>query len=263
MTNTPEWVVCSFAAMRLGAAVVPINTFLKPAEIRYVIAQSGARHLLMIDSFRKLRPADMLAEICPEFAVAQAPGILFSTEQPELRNVILFGRSGDCHAGAFSVEEVENVIASHEAIAACAAVGVPDERKGEAVRAYVTRRPRHSIERQELHTWLEVRLARFKVPREIIFLDTLPRLANGKLDRVTLNQVACSFQYDRACIMARSVTGTQALMWGADYPHHEGTFPRSREVLAHLFDGIDISEQDKADIVGANAARLFRIPRPD
>jgi predicted TIM-barrel fold metal-dependent hydrolase len=52
-------------------------------------------------------------------------------------------------------------------------------------------------------------------------------------------------------------------MWGADYPHHEGTFPRSREVQAHLFDGIDISEQDKADIVGANAVRLFRIPRPD
>ena len=107
MTNTPEWVVCSFAAMRLGAAVVPINTFLKPPEIRYVIAQSGARHLVMIDSFRKLCPADMLAEICPEFAVAQAPGILFSTEQPELRNVILFGRSGDCHAGAFDLATLE------------------------------------------------------------------------------------------------------------------------------------------------------------
>ena len=75
-------------------------------------------------------------------------------------------------------------------------------------------------------------------------------------------QVACSFQYDRACIMSRSVTGTQALMWGADYPHHEGTFPRSRQVLARLFDGIDISEDDKAAIVGGNAARLFRLPHP-
>jgi predicted TIM-barrel fold metal-dependent hydrolase len=76
-------------------------------------------------------------------------------------------------------------------------------------------------------------------------------------------QIACSFQTDRACIMARSVTGTQSLMWGADYPHHEGTFPRSKEVLAHLFDGIDISERDKADIVGGNAARLFRLNRPE
>ena len=469
MTNTPEWVVCSFATMRLGATVVPINTFLKPAEIRYIVAQSGARHLVMIDAFRKLRPAEMLAEICPEFAVVKTPGFLYSAAQPDLRNVVLFGRSGDRHAGAFdlsalekcgatneearqladrmahevqgsdlgmikytsgstgfpkgamleqggivangilhsrrigivwsdaffsmmpffhgggsiwglmttmtngatlifteafnptlaveliereqatvmfgvlgkevveaalekghqlpsvrightpnedarrvfpnasfcffpfgltecygpaavtgpndppekqtttggrvlegnelrvvdpdtgrdvgpgvpgeawirgnvmrgywnnpeqtrraidadgwfhsedlvtvdsegyvryagrlklmlkvggenvSVEEVENVIASHDAVAACAAVGVPDDRKGEAVRAYVTRRPRHSLERQELHAWLELRLARFKLPREVVFVDRLPRLANGKLDRVTLNQWA-------------------------------------------------------------------------
>lgn len=76
-------------------------------------------------------------------------------------------------------------------------------------------------------------------------------------------QVHASFQYDRACIMARSVTGTAALMWGSDYPHHEGTFPNSRKVLAELFDGIDISEKDKADIIGGNAARLFRLPRPE
>jgi predicted TIM-barrel fold metal-dependent hydrolase len=76
-------------------------------------------------------------------------------------------------------------------------------------------------------------------------------------------QVAASFQYDRACVMSRSVTGTQALLWGSDYPHHEGTFPRSREVVARLFEGIDISEREKADIIGGNAARLFRLPRPE
>jgi len=76
-------------------------------------------------------------------------------------------------------------------------------------------------------------------------------------------QVYASFQFDRACIMSRSVTGVKALMWGADYPHHEGTFPHSRNVVAHLFDDIDISESDKADIVGGNAARLFRLPRPE
>jgi len=79
---------------------------------------------------------------------------------------------------------------------------------------------------------------------------------------IIARQVSCSFQYDRACIMARSVTGTQALLWGSDYPHHEGTFPRSREVLAHLFDGIEIGERERADIVGGNAARLFRLPHP-
>jgi predicted TIM-barrel fold metal-dependent hydrolase len=80
---------------------------------------------------------------------------------------------------------------------------------------------------------------------------------------IIARQVACSFQTDRACIMSRSVTGTKALMWGADYPHHEGTFPRSREVIAGLFMGIEISETDKADIIGGNAARLFRLNRPE
>jgi fatty-acyl-CoA synthase len=75
-------------------------------------------------------------------------------------------------------------------VAACASVGVADERKGEAVRAYVTLRPQQTLQRQTLHAWLEPRLARFKMPREIIFVDSLPRLANGKLDRIRLSQWA-------------------------------------------------------------------------
>ncbi|MDE8653559.1 amidohydrolase family protein [Novosphingobium album (ex Liu et al. 2023)] len=81
--------------------------------------------------------------------------------------------------------------------------------------------------------------------------------------RIISEQVSASFQYDRACVMSRSVTGVKPLLWGSDYPHHEGTFPESREVVARLFDGIEISEQDKADILGLNAARLFRLPRPE
>jgi fatty-acyl-CoA synthase len=469
MTNTLEWVVSSLAIMRLGAAVVPINTFLKPVEVQYVIAQSGARHLLMLDAFRKLRLPEMLGEICPEFISAKEPGFLNSNALPDLRNVAVFGRGGySCeaafdhaalealgarderaralaermeretcgsdlgmikytsgstgfpkgvmleqggivangtlhsrrigvggsdvyfsmmpffHAGgsiwglmtmmanggtlvfteAFnpqlalslieseqatvwvsvlskevcevasqqgrqlrsvrigdisseiarqvlpnatfsfrpfgltetygpaavtspadslerqnttcgrmldgnelrvvdpdtgldvppgatgeawlrgnimrgywnnpeqtaraltadgwlrsedlvridgegyvsyvgrlklmlkvggenvSIEEVERVICGHEAVAACASVGVADERKGEAVRAYVTLRPQQTLERQTLRAWLEPRLARFKMPREIIFVDSLPRLANGKLDRISLSQWA-------------------------------------------------------------------------
>lgn len=73
-------------------------------------------------------------------------------------------------------------------------------------------------------------------------------------------QVNISFQYDRGCIMTRSLTGADKLMWGSDYPHHEGTFPHSREVRARLFDGIDIGEEEKAGILGGNGARLFRLP---
>ena len=80
--------------------------------------------------------------------------------------------------------------------------------------------------------------------------------------QIIRDQVKASFQHDRACIMARGVTGTGALLWASDYPHMEGTFPDSREIVDRMFDGIDIGEDEKADIVGGNAARLFRLPSP-
>jgi predicted TIM-barrel fold metal-dependent hydrolase len=110
-------------------------------------------------------------------------------------------------------------------------------------------------------SWLAALAERMDEVYEAHDLFVRPKLSLTPRE-IIARQVACSFQTDRACIMSRSVTGTQAMMWGADYPHHEGTFPRSKQVLAHLFDDIEISEQDKADIVGGNAARLFRLPHP-
>jgi fatty-acyl-CoA synthase len=89
-----------------------------------------------------------------------------------------------------SIEEVENVVERHEAISACGAVGVPDPRRQEVVRIYVVRRAGHAIEEADLRGWLEPQLARFKQPRDIVFVGELPRLANGKLDRVTLQNRA-------------------------------------------------------------------------
>lgn len=111
-------------------------------------------------------------------------------------------------------------------------------------------------------SWLAALAERMDEVYEAHHMFVKPKLSLTPRE-IIQRQVACSFQYDRACIMARSVTGTGALMWGADYPHHEGTFGRTREVVAHLFDDIDISETEKADIIGGNAARLFRLPRPE
>jgi predicted TIM-barrel fold metal-dependent hydrolase len=110
-------------------------------------------------------------------------------------------------------------------------------------------------------SWLAALAERMDEVYEAHHMFVKPKLSVTPRE-IIQRQVYASFQYDRACIMSRSVTGHQALMWGADYPHHEGTFPRSKDVVAHLFDGIDISETEKADIVGGNAARLFRLPHP-
>jgi len=110
-------------------------------------------------------------------------------------------------------------------------------------------------------SWLSALAERMDEVYEAHSIFVQPKLSITPRE-IIQRQVKASFQYDRACIMSRSITGHQALMWGSDYPHAEGTFPRSRDVIDRLFDDIDISEREKADITGGNAARLFRFHHP-
>jgi fatty-acyl-CoA synthase len=117
MTNRLEWIISAFAIARLGAAVVPINTFLKPPEVKYCIAQSGARHLIMLDRFRALDMPQMLSEICPAFSTAAAPGSLYDPALPDLRNVVMFARAGTQHPGAYDWAALETTDAQALALA--------------------------------------------------------------------------------------------------------------------------------------------------
>jgi acyl-CoA synthetase (AMP-forming)/AMP-acid ligase II len=65
-----------------------------------------------------------------------------------------------------------------------AVVGVPDARWGEAGRAYVVSRGARDAE--QLLTWARERLARYKIPREVVWLDELPRTASGKVPKHVL-----------------------------------------------------------------------------
>ena len=68
--------------------------------------------------------------------------------------------------------------------------------------------------------------------------------------------VYISFQEDNLAIQMRHAIGAGNLMWGSDYPHGEGTFPRSREVLGQILQGVPDSE--RAMFTGGNAARVYR-----
>jgi predicted TIM-barrel fold metal-dependent hydrolase len=80
-----------------------------------------------------------------------------------------------------------------------------------------------------------------------------------KPSEIVRRQVHCSFQFDRACVATRRSTGHEALLWASDYPHMEGTFPHSLQVIERLFSGLEISDHEKADILGGTAARLFQL----
>jgi predicted TIM-barrel fold metal-dependent hydrolase len=68
-------------------------------------------------------------------------------------------------------------------------------------------------------------------------------------------QVHATFQDDPVAINNVSFTGADALLWGSDYPHEEGTYPHSREVVARLAAGLD--RPSAAGVFRDNAARLF------
>lgn len=84
--------------------------------------------------------------------------------------------------------EVEEVLREHPAVAEAAAVGVPDERSGEAVRAVVVPADGQQPDAAELVEHCRARLARFKVPAHVEVTDKLPRSANGKLVRRRLRE---------------------------------------------------------------------------
>jgi fatty-acyl-CoA synthase len=86
-TNVPEWVTLQFAAARIGAVFVTINPAYRPFELDYVLHQSDAVALFLVDAFKSSDYFAMLGEICPETLQARS-GCLSSTRQPKLREVV-------------------------------------------------------------------------------------------------------------------------------------------------------------------------------
>lgn len=80
--------------------------------------------------------------------------------------------------------EVERVLSRHEAVEACAVVGVPHPYTGEAVRAFVV--PSGEVTEDELSAYCQSLLARYKCPETITLVDALPHTASGKLRRASL-----------------------------------------------------------------------------
>ncbi|MCW2549915.1 MAG: amidohydrolase 2, partial [Mycobacterium sp.] len=72
-----------------------------------------------------------------------------------------------------------------------------------------------------------------------------------------------SFQEDALGLRLRDMIGVETLMWGSDYPHTESTFPRSRQILAEVLNGVP--EEEAQRIVAGNAAELysFDVPKAD
>jgi acyl-CoA synthetase (AMP-forming)/AMP-acid ligase II len=90
MSNGPDWVVAWLAAARIGALVVPINTFFRARELRFVLQHADINTLLCISEFLGQDRLATLEEAAPEL-MGRGPGPLFLTTLPYLRAVRVWG----------------------------------------------------------------------------------------------------------------------------------------------------------------------------
>jgi len=90
--------------------------------------------------------------------------------------------------------EVEEVLYSHPAVAEAAVVGVPDPVKGDVPIAFLVLRAEHSATARELKRYCAERLARYKVPRQFVFKDELPKTPTGKILKRELRQLPVALE---------------------------------------------------------------------
>jgi acyl-CoA synthetase (AMP-forming)/AMP-acid ligase II len=84
--------------------------------------------------------------------------------------------------------EVERVIAEHPAVMDIAVIGIPDDRWGEAVMAVVALRPGTQASEQDIVSWSRERLATYKCPKTVYFIEELPRNPTGKIRKRELRK---------------------------------------------------------------------------
>ena len=82
--------------------------------------------------------------------------------------------------------EVEELLFEHEAVADAAVVGIPDERRGETVKAFVVPAPGADVTEEEIRQYCLDNLAEYKHPREVAFVEELPRTTTGKVQKFEL-----------------------------------------------------------------------------
>ncbi|CAN5651193.1 acyl-CoA synthetase [soil metagenome] len=140
----------------------------------YKDSEKTAATFIEVDGQRYSIPGD--------FATVEADG-----------SITLLGRGSVCiNTGGEKVfpEEVEEVLKTHEHIRDAVAVGVPDDKFGEAITAVVELAPQTELDEAAIIAHVKGKLAPYKAPKRVLAIETIGRAANGKVDYKRLKQFA-------------------------------------------------------------------------
>ncbi len=125
-TNVPQWFLAFWAAVKIGAVLVTVNTAYKINEIEYLLRQSDTHTLIMIEECKDSNYREIIRELCPELESMRPGDTLYSKRLPFLRNVVTVGFS---MPGALTWEEMCELSHSvpHEEVRRRAAAVRPDD----------------------------------------------------------------------------------------------------------------------------------------
>jgi len=84
--------------------------------------------------------------------------------------------------------EVEDVLMKNEKVADAGVIGIPDDKWGEVGMAVIVKKPGMDLTEQELIDFCKNKLAKYKIPKKVVFTDALPRTATGKILKKTLRE---------------------------------------------------------------------------
>ncbi|HOP09464.1 MAG TPA: AMP-binding protein, partial [Candidatus Methanofastidiosa archaeon] len=102
-TNIPYWVALQFATAKIGAILLTVNTHYKKFEFSYLMEQSEAENLFIIDGFRDTDYISILYDLVPELKTQQR-GYLRSEKFPHLKRVFFLGQ--EKHRGMYTIPEL-------------------------------------------------------------------------------------------------------------------------------------------------------------
>jgi acyl-CoA synthetase (AMP-forming)/AMP-acid ligase II len=197
--NSDHFIILWWASTKIGAVITPVNWMLRAEEIRYIVEHAEARAFFVEDALVRnvLRIQDALLDRWREVV----PGVTFmnsygQTEMTPLGSTISgvelgerpdsVGRSMlpvELKTGGENVAsaDVEVSLFRHPKVSDAAVVGLPSEVWGEAITAFVVPAPGEDLEEEEVIAWCKENMARYKVPKKVIFLNELPRNPTGKV----------------------------------------------------------------------------------
>ncbi len=184
-----------FGLQKLGSVGIPVSD----TDVRIVDAETGVEDVPLGEEGELIvkGPQVMKGYWGREKATAETirDGWLHTGDlatQDEDGYLCIVGRKKDminCSGLKVFPDEVDNVLMAHEGILEAATIGVPDEKRGETVKSFIVLQPGVNLTEEDISTYCRENLAPYKIPRQVVFLDELPKSSVMKVLRRELRDM--------------------------------------------------------------------------